>query len=230
MKTDELIAWLAVNTAAVPRSAASRQIVITVGIALAILRMLLTMGPRPDQAQAIRFPLFWMKVLFPAALACTGFATLTRLARPGVSARAGPWAIVLPVLLFWGMAIAAYAGAPSLQSAAMAWGQSRRTCSVSLLLISMPIFGAAFLALRRLAPTRLAQAGACAGVLSGAAGAAIYAFMAPRRHCRSWPLVCRRHRDDCGHRGRAGPAASQAVTQAHRQPRRVAYQRGFLPT
>ncbi|MEP7118372.1 MAG: NrsF family protein [Acidobacteriota bacterium] len=43
----------------------------------------------------------------------------------------------------------------------------------------IPAFVAAFLALRRLAPTRLVQAGACVGALSGAAGAAIYAFHCP---------------------------------------------------
>ena len=181
MKTDDLISLLAADTAAVPRGAAPRQIAIAmaVGIPLAILAMLLTMGTRPDLAQAIGMPMFWMKVLFPAALACAGFATLARLARPGVSAGAGPWAIVLPVLMLWLVAIAAYAGAPASERASMVWGQSWRICSVSVLMTSVPIIVAVFLALRRLAPTRLAQAGACAGVLSGAAGAAVYAFHCP---------------------------------------------------
>ena len=181
MKTDDLISLLAADTAAVPRRAASRQMAIAmaVGVSLAILTMLLTMGTRPDLAQAIRLPMFWMKVLFPAAVACAGFATLARLARPGVSARAGEIAIVVPVLLLWLMATAAYAGAPPSERAAMVWGQSWRICTVSVLMISVPIFVAAFLALRRLAPTRLAQAGACAGMLSGAGGAAIYAFHCP---------------------------------------------------
>ena len=61
----------------------------------------------------------------------------------------------------------------------MVWGLSWRTCTVSVLMISVPIFVAAFFALRKLAPTQLSQAGACAGVLSGAAGAAIYAFHCP---------------------------------------------------
>lgn len=181
MKTDDLISLLAADAPAVPRGAASRQIAIAmaVGIPLAILAMLLTMGVRADLAGAVALPMFWMKVLFPAAVACAGFVALARLARPGVSARASQWAIVLPVLLVWSMAIAAYAGAPPAQRAAMVWGQSWRTCTVSVLMISVPIFVAAFFALRRLAPTRLAQAGACAGVLSGAAGAAIYAFRCP---------------------------------------------------
>ncbi|MEO7151022.1 MAG: DUF1109 domain-containing protein [Burkholderiaceae bacterium] len=181
MKTDDLISLLAADTAPVPSRAASRQIAIamTVGVPLAILAMLLTIGTRPDLAAAIRFPMFWVKVLFPAAVACAGFATLVRLARPGVSARAGTLASVLPVLLLWLMAVAAYASAPASERAAMVWGQSWRTCTLSVLMISVPIFVATFLALRRLAPTQLSQAGACAGMLSGAAGAAIYAFHCP---------------------------------------------------
>ncbi|MEP6876040.1 MAG: DUF1109 domain-containing protein [Burkholderiales bacterium] len=181
MKTDDLISLLAAGTAPVPRAAVLRQIAfaMAVGIALAIVAMLLTMGTRPDLTQAIAMPMFWMKVLFPAAVACAGFATLTRLARPGVSARAGPWAIAAPILLLWLMAIAAYGSAPPSERAAMVWGQSWRMCTLSVLMISAPIFVAAFLALRRLAPTRLVQAGACVGALSGAAGAAIYAFHCP---------------------------------------------------
>lgn len=181
MKTDDLIALLAADTAPVPGNAASKQIsmALAVGIALAILTMLLTMGVRPDLAQAIRFPMFWMKVLFPAAVACAGFATLARLARPGIGARAGSLASVLPILVLWLMAIVAYAGAPSSERAAMVWGESWRTCTASVVLISVPIFIAAFVALRRLAPTQLAQAGTCAGMLSGATGAAIYAFHCP---------------------------------------------------
>ena len=141
-------------------------IAMAVSIPLAILTMLLTMGTRPDLAQAIRFPMFWMKVLFPAAVACAGFATLARLARLGVSARAGKWAGMLPILVSWLMAIVAYAGAPASVHAAMVWGQSWRTCTLSVLLISVPVFAAAFLALRRLAPTQLAPAGACAGMMA----------------------------------------------------------------
>ena len=145
-------------------------IAMAVSIPLAILTMLLTMGTRPDLAQAIRFPMFWMKVLFPAAVACAGFATLARLARPGVSARAGTWAGkwagMLPILVSWLMAIVAYAGAPASEHAAMVWGQSWRTCTLGVLLISVPVFAAAFLALRRLAPTQLAPAGACAGMMA----------------------------------------------------------------
>jgi len=124
--------------------------------------------------------MFWIKVLFPAAVACAGFATLARLARPGVSARIGKWASALPVLLLWLLAVAAYVSAAPSERAAMVWGQSWQTCTLSVLMTSGPIFVAAFIALRQLAPTQLAPTGAYAGMLSGATGAAaIYAFHCP---------------------------------------------------
>ncbi|MEO6031660.1 MAG: DUF1109 domain-containing protein [Burkholderiaceae bacterium] len=181
MKTDDLISLLAADAVPVPRSAASRQIAIAMlaGIPLAILAMLLMLGVRPDLAQAIRIPMFWIKELFPIVLACAAFATLARLARPGVSARAGEISIGLSVLLLWLMAALAYSNAPPSERTAMVWGQSWQVCTLSVVMISMPIFVAAIMALRRLAPTQLARAGACAGVLSGAAGAAVYAFHCP---------------------------------------------------
>lgn len=181
MKTDELISLLAAGAAPVPRRAASATIAVAmaVGIALAASMMLLTMGARPDLGQAVLRPMFWMKVLFPGAVAGASFVALTRLARPGVNARAGGVAISVPVLVLWLLAIAAYAGASIPERSAMVWGLTWRVCTLNIALISIPIFAAAFFALRQLAPTRLTQAGACAGALSGAASAAIYALHCP---------------------------------------------------
>ena len=181
MKTDELISLLAAGAAPVPRRAATKTIAVAVaaGIALAASMMLLTMGARPDLGQAILSPTFWIKALFAAAVAGASFVTLTRLARPGVNARAGGVAISVPVLLLWVAAIAVYSSTPIPERAAMLWGQTWRICTLNIALISVPIFAAAFFALRQLAPTRLTQAGACAGALSGAASAAIYALHCP---------------------------------------------------
>lgn len=181
MKTDELISLLAAGAAPVPRRAASTTIAAATaaGVALAALMMLLTIGARPDLKQAVMLPTFWIKVLFATVVAGASFVTLTRLARPGVNARAGGVAIGVPVLLLWLAAIAVYSITPIPERSAMLWGQTWRICTLNIALISAPIFAAAFFALRQLAPTRLTQAGACAGALSGAAGAAIYALHCP---------------------------------------------------
>lgn len=181
MKTDDLISLLAADTVPIARRAALRQIgmAVAAGIALAAVMMQLTMGVRPDLGQAVFWPKFWMKLLFPAAMAAASFATLARLARPGVDARAGGVAIVVPIVLLWLMAMAAYAAAQPAERAAMVWGQTWRVCTLNIAMISVPIVAAALFALRHLAPTRLALTGACAGMLGGAAGATIYAFHCP---------------------------------------------------
>ena len=124
MKTDELISLLAAGAAPVPRRAATTTIAVTTaaGITLAAMMMLLTMGARPDLGQAILRPMFWMKVLFPVTVAGASFVALTRLARPGVNARASAIVITVPVLVLWLLAIAAYAGAPIPERSAMVWG------------------------------------------------------------------------------------------------------------
>lgn len=181
MKTDDLIALLAADTVPIARRAAFRQIAIavTVGVALAAMLMQFILGARPDLGQVIFWPKFWMKVLFPSAMAAASLATLARLARPGVNAGAGWVAIAVPMVLLWLMAMAVYAAAPPPERAAMVWGQTWRVCTLNITLISVPIVVATILALRHLAPTRLALSGGCAGALSGAGGAAVYAFHCP---------------------------------------------------
>jgi hypothetical protein len=52
-------------------------------------------------------------------------------------------------------------------------------CLASVPLLSAPVLVAAMWAMKGLAPTRLALAGASAGLLAGAVGAFVYAFHCP---------------------------------------------------
>lgn len=180
MKTDELVALLAADTVPVPRRAATRRIAIALmlSLPLAALIMQLEFGMRRDLVQVMFWPMFWVKLLVPFAIAVAGFVVLQRLARPGVAVRAGWLGLLLPVLLLWGLAIVSYMLAPEARRVDMLWGQTWRSCAFNIAQISAPVFIAAMLALKGLAPTRPALAGACAGALAGAAGATVYAL-----HC-----------------------------------------------
>ena len=180
MKTDDLVALLAADATPVPRRAASRRIAVAllVSLPLAALIMQIEFGVRRDLVQVMFWPMFWVKVLVPSSIAVAGFVVLQRLARPGVAVRAGWLGLLLPVLLLWGLAVVSYQLAPEARRADMVWGQTWRTCVFNIATISIPIFVAAMLALKGLAPTRPALAGACAGALAGAAAAAVYAL-----HC-----------------------------------------------
>ena len=181
MKTDDLIKLLTADTLPVQRRASSRRLALALlaGLPLAAAIMLVDYGVRRDIAQTMLLPMFWLKLGFPAVVSAAAFVTLQRLARPGVRP-GGSWlGIAVPVLLMWLLAGTVLATAPAQTRADLVLGQTWRTCSTNIAWISLPIFVAVLMALRGLAPTRPAWAGACAGALAGGAGAAVYALHCP---------------------------------------------------
>lgn len=181
MKTNDLISLLAADTLPVARHATQRRLSLALlaGVPLALAIVLIGYGPRSDLVEAMFWPMFWVKLAVPIALAVAGFVALQALARPGVGLRARWIGWLLPVLLLWVLAFFSYRGAPVDQRAALIWGPTWRSCAASITLISAPVFIAAVMALKSLAPTRLRLAGACAGAMASGAGAAVYAL-----HCQ----------------------------------------------
>ena len=53
-------------------------------------------------------------------------------------------------------------------------GHTASVCSMRILALSVPVFVGAMVVLRQFAPTRLALAGAAAGLLAGGVGATVY--------------------------------------------------------
>lgn len=181
MKTDDLIGMLATGVEPVPRRATTRRLVwaLAAGLPLAALIMLTAYGVRRDLVQAMFWPMLWMKILFPFFIAWGGFVIAQRLARPGVRVGLAWLVIAVPLLLVWGMALAAWFGAPAGERMPLLMAPTWRSCALSIGLISVPLFVAGLLALKGLAPTRPAAAGAAVGALAGGAGAAIYALHCP---------------------------------------------------
>lgn len=180
MKTDDLINLLAAGEVAVPRRSASGRIgwAVLAALPLSFVILFAEYGLRRDLVQAMFWPMFWVKVLFPLCIAVAAFVTLQRLARPGVRVRQAWWGGVLPVLGIWGLAVFAWFSLPIEERMPSLMGQSWRICAPSIGLMALPVFAATFVALRRMAPTRPALAGAAAGALAGGIGAAVYAL-----HC-----------------------------------------------
>lgn len=181
MKTDELVTLLATGAAPVPVNAAARRLAMALGWGVpgAALLLVATLGIRPDLAQAASELMFWIKPAFVGGLALAGWLATERLARPGM--RIGPvWAVLAaPLLLLWLAAAMVLAQAAPAQRADLVLGDTWRSCPFNIALISMPLFAATLWALKGLAPTRLALAGASAGLLAGALGALVYALHCP---------------------------------------------------
>lgn len=181
MKTDDLIGMLATGVAPVPRRAASRRLAwaLCIGVPLAALIMALEYGVRRDLVQAMFWPMLWAKILFPFFIAWGGFVLAQRLARPGVQVGLAWLAVAVPLLLLWGAALIAWFTMPVDERMPVLMGQTWRSCAVNITFIAAPVFVAGLVALRGLAPTRPALAGAAVGALAGGAGAAVYALHCP---------------------------------------------------
>jgi hypothetical protein len=181
MKTDELISMLATGVEPVPRRTTTRRLVLAlaVGLPLAAAIMLMDYGMRSDLVEAMFWPMLWVKILYPLFFAWAAFVLVQRLARPGVR---GGWAwlaLAAPVVVIWVMAAASWTSAEPADRMPLLMGQTWRSCAFSIAWISLPVFAAAIFALRGLAPTRPALAGAAAGAMAGGAGAMVYALHCP---------------------------------------------------
>jgi hypothetical protein len=180
MKTDDLVSLLAQHAHAVEPNAVARRYrtAVTLGAVLALVLMLATLGLRADLREAMHAPMFWIKLLFPAWLLGVAVVIAMRLSRPGVAV--GRWAAALgaPLIAVWLLAAIELATASPSARPALIFGSSWRECPFNITVLSMPAFVAAFHAMRTLAPTRLALAGAAAGLVAGTLAAVVYAL-----HC-----------------------------------------------
>ena len=181
MKTDDLVAALAVGVEPVPQGLVSRRLgqALLLALPVSVAIMVLDYGVRPDLREAMGWPMFWVKLLFPLAVAGAGLVAVHRLARPGVAAGAAALAAVVPVLLLWGLAALVWWGAAPEERAALLWGQTWQSCVFSIALMAGPLLLAVLWVLKGMAPTRPAWAGAAAGALAGGVGAAVYALHCP---------------------------------------------------
>jgi len=181
MKTDELIAMLASGTVAVEPRAVQRRYAVALGWGAfgATLLMATLLGVRPDLSAAAGLPMFWVKLAFPAAVFGASLLAALRLSRPGVPLGCVAVGVAVPVLAMWLLALYVLTGAPPADRAVLILGDTWLACLTSVGMLSAPAFVASFWAMKGLAPTRLALAGAAAGLLSGALGALVYALHCP---------------------------------------------------
>lgn len=181
MKTDELIAVLASDAGPVaPRIWRQRYaLALFAGLLGALLLMVLLLGVRPDIADAVRLPMFWVKLAFPAVLAAVTLLAAVRLSHPGMALGRVGSALAAPVLAIWLLAGLSLWGAAAEDRGMLIWGETWSACLVNVPLLSVPAFIGLLWVMKTLAPVRPALAGAAAGLLAGALSAAVYALHCP---------------------------------------------------
>lgn len=181
MKTERLIDMLATGAVAVDPDVVRRRHALALGWGAfgATLLMAILLGVRADLADAVRLPMFWVKAAFPAAIAAGALLAAGRLARPGIRVGGATAAIAAPVLAMWLLAAVALAVAAPGARAALLLGDTWGACLVSIPVLSLPVLAGTLWAMKGLAPTRPALAGAASGLLAGAVGALAYSLHCP---------------------------------------------------
>jgi len=176
MKTDDLIAALSADTMA---EAAPEQRVLPwllPAVLVSLAGLLLTLGARPDLAQALTSFVPAMRHVLTLSLFGLALAAALSMTRPDGRARLWPLALVAAValaLLIW-----AYASTPADGRMMALQGKSYNICIITIPILSILPVAALFMALRSGATTAPTLAGALIGLAGGGAGAAVYAI-----HC-----------------------------------------------
>jgi hypothetical protein len=180
VNTQDLIDTLGRDVRPVPRHAVERKIALALilGIIGSTVLIVATLGIRRDLGAAMGEADFWIKWLYTASLAIVAAGLTFRLARPE-PARFARWWLAVPVVVLALIGIAELAAAPPSHWLAMWLGRTASKCPFLVLGLSIPILGALLWSMRRLAPTRLAAAGAAAGLTAGAFAATVYCLHCP---------------------------------------------------
>jgi hypothetical protein len=179
--TEELIADLSSRVDVVPTYAASRRLATAAGFGalVAFVALLATLGVRPDMAAASPTPPFWMKWIVTLGLAALAYAAALRLGRPAGRVGWTIWGVVAAFGLVEMMGLREWMATAPADRQALVLGHTALRCSLAIPLLALPVFIAVVRAFSKFAATRLPAAGALAGLLAGALGAAVYAFACP---------------------------------------------------
>jgi hypothetical protein len=181
MRTDDLVTMLSTGAVPVTPGATARRHALALGGGAlgATFLMALLLGVRADVAEAMRLPMFWVKLAFPASVAVGALMAATRLSRPGVRLGKVPLALATPVVALWLLAAYVLIGAAPEERTTMILGRTWNVCPFLIAMLSLPTFGGTLWAMRGLAPTRPVLAGGAAGLLAGAVATTVYALHCP---------------------------------------------------
>jgi hypothetical protein len=123
--------------------------------------------------------MFWIREAYCLALSAVALVAVHRLARPGRRLGLVPAALALVVIAMWALAVVALAQASPQRRPQLVFGATAAVCPFLIALIAAPLLIAHLWIMRNLAPTRLALAGAAAGLAAGSMAALVYTLHCP---------------------------------------------------
>jgi hypothetical protein len=179
MKTENLIRALAADQTRPLPLVRALMLGLLPGLAVSLVFYAIVMGPRPYLLTQLSEPRLDFKLIFPWLVAACALPLVLRLVSPGADARPyGRLLFLVAAVLGAAVAIELIV-VPRAHWEAIWIGHNAIACLVLIPTLSFAPLVAALIVLRRGAPTNPTLAGAGAGLLSAALGAAIYATHCP---------------------------------------------------
>lgn len=178
MKTRDLVTRLASDISPVERNAAPRLLnrALMLGLAGSTVLLVALYGVRSDMPQLILTTMFWVRLVFPLAIIAAAMKLAERLGRPGAPLKFAWFAVALPIVTMLLAAGSILMATPPGYRLQLMLGTTWRTTTASVVMLSFPSLTAMMHAMKQLKPTRLALAGAGAGLLAGAQGLLVYSL------------------------------------------------------
>jgi hypothetical protein len=176
METDQLIRTLAADNAhRAPPVALVLALALLVATPISLAILFAGLGVRPDFVAALRSPFFDLKFAVTLTLGISALAISLHLSRPQASLHGWGWLLLIPAGFLVGGIASEMLLPQRLPAMTRLVGSNSRICLTAIPLMSLPLLGAALIALRHGAPARPTTTGAIAGLLSAGLAAALYA-------------------------------------------------------
>jgi len=182
MRTADHIELLARDVRATPPGVVNSRLLAALvaggAVTLAIVALGLHCQPLLAAAQQ---SWFWMKATYTGLLTIAGIVIVRRLSVPGAKVGMAPRAatVIVAVMIILG-ATQVLSATPTAR-VALWLGHTWKVCSPLIVLLAIPIYACLIAAIRSLAPTRPARAGAAAGFVAGALAATFYGLHCPEQ-------------------------------------------------
>jgi hypothetical protein len=192
MKTGDLIFRLAQDATPVEPNAVSRRLnrALVVGLAADTALLVVLYGIRSDMPDLILTTMFWVRLAFPVATVATAMKLSACLGCPGAPLKLAWLTSALPFLVMLLMAAFILLATPSGCRLQLMLGTTWRITTADVVVLSLPSLAAVMHAMKGLAPTRLAPAGAGAGLLAGAQGLLVYSLYSSEISVPFWSVGC----------------------------------------
>ncbi len=180
MKTDDLVKAIAADQNG-PTTPLGRSLVLGLvpGLAIAVLLYAFLLGPRPHLLALLPGPRLMFKLIFPWVVVACALPLVLRLAQPAADARRyGGFLLALAFALLIAVGVELIV-LPQAEWRTYWIGHNAKICMTLIPILAFGPLVASLIVLKRGAPTHPTLAGAGAGLLAAAIGAALYATHCP---------------------------------------------------